>query len=377
MSDKKSIILIGSAWPLRGGLANYNERLVREFNKLGWKSLIYTFSLQYPKILFPGKTQFSDEPAPIDLDIRVTINSINPLNWFITGWKIRKMRPDLVVIKFWIPFMAPCLGTIARIIKGNKHTRVISIIDNIIPHEKRPGDMILAKYWVNSVDGFITMSRAVLKDLDVFNKSKPKVFCPHPVYDNFGMAIPKVQAKELLSLDKNLKYVLFFGFIRDYKGLDLLIQAFADERLRNSDIRLLVAGEFYTDPKPYHDLIEKLNLASNIVLHTDFINDSEVNKYFCASDIVAQPYKHATQSGVTQIAYYFDKPMVITNVGGLAEFVPNGKAGFVVEPLPSKIADALFEFFDKNLESDFVQNVKIEKQKFTWQKMINSILELM
>jgi glycosyltransferase involved in cell wall biosynthesis len=368
--------MIGSAWPLRGGLANFNERLVREFNTLGWKSQIYTFSLQYPKILFPGKTQYSDEPAPEDLDIHVKVNSINPLNWILIGWKIRQMRPDMVVIKFWIPFMAPCLGTISRIIRGNKHTRVISIIDNIIPHEKRPGDMVLAKYWVKSVDGFIAMSRAVLTDLDSFDKSKPKVFCPHPIYDNFGKAVEKNAAKEMLSLDKDLKYVLFFGFIRDYKGLDLLIQAFADERLRQSDIRLLVAGEFYTDPKPYHELIQTLDLSSNIVLHTDFINDSDVYKYFCACDIVAQPYKHATQSGVTQIAYHFDKPMIITNVGGLAEFVPDGKAGFVIEPEPSAIASAIYRFYNLNKEKEFVENTHIEKRKYSWKSMVDSVLSV-
>lgn len=368
--------MIGSAWPLRGGLANFNERLVREFQANGWKSSIYTFSLQYPSLLFPGKSQYSEEPSPVDLEIHIKINSINPLNWIKIGYKIRKLKPDLVVIKFWIPFMAPCLGTIARIIRRNKHTKVISIIDNIIPHEKRPGDRILAKYWTSSVDGFIAMSRSVMSDLEKFAPTKPKEFCPHPVYDNFGQAVDKLKAREILGLDPGIKYVLFFGFIRDYKGLDLLIEAFSSDKIRSENIKLIVAGEFYTDPKPYLELIEKHNLKDNIILHTDFINDSDVYKYFCAADLVAQPYKHATQSGVTQIAYHFGKPMIITNVGGLAEFVPDGKAGYVVEPDSSSISDAIFKYFSENHEIEFIENVKIEKNNFSWAKMINKIINI-
>ena len=294
-----------------------------------------------PPFLFPGKTQYSTDPAPADLDIMVKVNSVNPLNWIWIGQEIRDMKPDLVLIKFWIPFMAPCLGTIARIIRKNKHSKIISIIDNIIPHEKRPGDRSLGSYWVKSVDGFVVMSKSVLNDLDTFDKSKPKLFCPHPLYDHFGEILPKSIARKSLSLEEDRKYILFFGFIRDYKGLDLLLNAMADERIRGMKIKLLVAGEFYTNSKPYFDILKQKNLSESVVMTGDFIPDSDVAKYFNACDIVVQPYKDATQSGVTQIAYHFNKPMITTNVGGLAEIVPDGKVGYVIKPDSKEIAEAI------------------------------------
>jgi D-inositol-3-phosphate glycosyltransferase len=373
MPDVKTVVLIGSAYPLRGGLSAFNERIIREYQNQGYNALIYTFSLQYPGFLFPGKTQYSTDPPPADLNIKVKVNSINPLNWIKVGLELRRMRPELVLVKFWIPFMAPCFGTIVRIIKGNKHTKIVSIIDNIIPHEKRPGDYILAKYWVNSADGFITMSRQVLGDLKKFTTNKPAIFCPHPIYDNYGEHIPMAIARRSLGLSADLSYVLFFGFIRDYKGLDLLIQAFSFVRDKTSSIRLVVAGEFYCDPKPYHDLIDKLQLHDTIILKTDFIPESLVGNYFCACNLVVQPYKSATQSGVTQIAYHFNKPMVITNVGGLEEFVEDGKVGFVVNPDPLEIADSILKFFESGLEESFVKNVTLEKERFSWTAMTSAI----
>jgi len=372
----KKIVIIGSAYPLRGGLAAYNERLAREFQTTGDEVTIYSFSLQYPSILFPGKSQYSSEPSPDDLEIRTKVNSINPLNWLKVGREIRKLRPDLVIVKFWMPFMAPCLGTICRKIRKNQHTRVISIIDNIIPHEKRPGDKTLAGYFVKSVDGFVAMSRSVMEELEQFDREKPKVFCPHPLYDNFGKALSKMEAKKRLGLDEAGKYILFFGFIRDYKGLDLLLNAFADSRIRDLDIRLLVAGEFYCDSKPYQEIIDNNNLNDRVVMSNDFIPDSEVVNYFCAVDLVVQPYKSATQSGVTQIAYHFNKPMIITNVGGLAEFVPDGEAGYVVDPEPEEISDAIVRFYEENREKEFSAQVAVEKEKYTWRKMTEAILTL-
>lgn len=371
------MVIIGSAYPLRGGgLATYNERLARAFAANGDKVTIYTFTLQYPGFLFPGKTQYSEGPAPTDLDIVVAINSVNPFNWIKVGRRIKKLRPDLVVIKFWIPFMGPAFGTILRIIRSNKHTKVISIIDNIIPHEKRPGDRMFSNYFVKSVDGFIAMSRAVLKDLETFDKVKPKLYSPHPLYDNFGALIPKEEAKKVLGLDPGFSYMLFFGFIRDYKGLDLLIEAFADERLRKYSVKLVIAGEYYTNAEPYIELIKKHKLEEYIVQRTDFIPDDKVAPYFCASDIVVQPYKDATQSGVTQVAYHFNRPMLVTNVGGLPEMIPHGKVGYVVEPDAREIADALVDFYENSREQEFIPFVEEEKKKYSWQTMLDAIEQL-
>lgn len=376
MSEKRKIVIIGSAHPLRGGLATYNERLAKAFIQAGDDVRIETFKLQYPSILFPGKTQYSESPAPIDIHIEASINSINPFNWIKVGRKIRKQNPDIVIVKFWMPFMAPCFGKIARIIKKKRSTKIISIIDNIIPHEKRAGDRMLSNYFVKAVDGFVAMSKSVLDDLETFDKLKPKVFCPHPLYDNFGEVIPKEIAKQKLGLDASKKYILFFGFIRDYKGLDLLLEAFAKCTEKDKSLRLLVAGEFYTDSKQYFEIIKKHHLEELVHMHNDFIPDEKVVDYFCAADIVVQPYKDATQSGVTQIAYHFNKPMIVTDVGGLAEIVPNGKVGFVVSPVVTEIADAMLNFFQNQKEEEFSSNAAIEKAKYSWDKMVDAIEEL-
>jgi len=370
------IIILGSAHPLRGGLAAYNERLAREYIAQGHSVQIYTFSLQYPDFLFPGTTQYSDQPAPDDLYIHVKVNSVNPFNWFSVGKEIKKLNADLLIIKFWLPFMAPCLGTIARIVKGNKKTRVVSVIDNIIPHEKRFGDFMLAKYFVNSVDGFIAQSRSVLDDLNQFDAKKPKVFSPHPLYDNFGAAPNKIEAIDKLGLEHNGQYLLFFGFIRDYKGLDLLLHAMADERIRNSYTQLIIAGEFYSNSDYYLQLITDLHLHDKVILRTDFIPDDLVKYYFCAADMVVQPYKHATQSGVTQICYHFNRPMLVTNVGGLPEIVPDGVVGYVTEPNATDIADHLVQFYTEHTEFLFSQNIKQEKLKYSWKAMVERIKEV-
>lgn len=371
------IVIIGTAHPLRGGLAAYNERLAYAFQEAGEEVEIYSFSLQYPGFLFPGKTQYTDEPAPKDLNIRTRINSVNPFNWLSVGNEISKLKPDIVIVKFWLPFMGPCFGTILRRIKKNKHSRVVSIIDNIIPHEKRFGDRPFAKYFVKPVDAFVVMSRSVEEDMKKFVRAdQPVRFIPHPIYDNYGLPIAKDESRKKLGLDSDGKYLLFFGFIRDYKGLDLLLDAMADERIRKMGVKAIVAGEYYSDSKPYEEQIERLGIKDLLILHTDFIPDSEVGPYFGAADMVVQPYKTATQSGISQMAYHFEKPMLVTNVGGLPEIVPNGKAGYVSEPNAKEIADAIVDFYENNRKESFEQFVKEEKKKFSWETMVNGIKEL-
>jgi len=370
------ITLLGTAYPYRGGLAAYNERLIRQFNKEGHQGNIETFTLQYPNFLFPGETQYANWDAPEDLEIKESVNSISPLNWIKVGRKIKKEKPDILIIKYWLPFMAPAFGSIARIVKSNKHTKVISILDNIIPHEHRLGDTMFSKYFVGAVDAFVGMSQSVLDDLNQFTTSKPRAFSPHPLFDNFGDAVTKKKAAAFLKLDSNQKYLLFFGLIRDYKGLDLLLEAMAENELKDKGVKLLVAGEFYSDSKPYFDLIKKHNLEDRVIFHQKFIPDPEVKYYFGVADLIVQPYKSATQSGVTQIAYHFEKAMIVTNVGGLAEIIPNGKVGFVVDSEPKKIAGAIVEFYDKNLEEPFHKHILAEKEKYAWSKMTQTILDL-
>lgn len=367
------ITILSTAFPYRGGIAVFTERLARAFQTSNDEVNISTFSLQYPNFLFPGKSQYSTAKKPDDLEISQEVNSINPFNWIKVGRKIRNQKPDILILKYWIPFMAPCLGTISRIVRSNKHTKVICVIDNLIPHEKRIGDQLLNSYFVKSVDGFVAMSESVFNDLDKFEKDKKKILGVHPLYDNFGDAISKSEAINRLSLDSNFKYMLFFGIIRQYKGLDILLEAFADNRLQHQNLKLIVAGEFYEDSNPYHELIIKHKLQDSIILHTNFIPDNEVVNYFCASDIIVQPYKNATQSGVTQIAYHFEKPMLVTNVGGLKEIIPNNKVGYVCEPNTKAVSDCLFDFFANKKEDEFINGVKAEKSKYSWGKMIANI----
>lgn len=370
------VIILGTAYPYRGGLSAFNERLAYEYQSQGHEVEIYTFTLQYPNFLFPGKSQYSSDPKPENLTILRKVNSCNPFNWIKVGREISRKKPDLLITKFWLPFMAPCFGTIARIVRRNKHTRIISILDNVIPHEHRIGDKLFVRYFVNSTHGFVAMSKSVLQDLRLFTKNKPAAFCPHPLYDHYGQRLEREEALRLLKLPTQNRYALFFGFIRAYKGLDLLLQAFADERLRNSNTKLIVAGEFYSDSTPYLELIKQLKLEDQVILRTDFIPDNDVNQYFSAADIITQPYKTATQSGVTQVAFHFEKPMLVTNVGGLAEIVPDGKIGYVVEPDRQQIADALVNYFEQNKQDEFEQNIKEEKKKYTWDHLVDAIQQL-
>jgi glycosyltransferase involved in cell wall biosynthesis len=371
------VVIIGPAYPLRGGLATYDERLARAFKEAGDEARIVTFSLQYPNFLFPGQTQFSTEAGPTDLAIEVSLNSVNPLSWWKVGRKLRAERPDLVVFRFWLPFMGPALGTVARLVRGNGHTRVVAITDNVIPHEARLGDGPLTRYFLSACDGFVTMSRSVLSQLkDLGFGQKPAQYRPHPLYDNFGPIKPKSEALAALSLSDSAGYLLFFGFIRAYKGLDILLEAFADERIAALPIKLIIAGEFYEDAAPYEELIRRYNLENRIVRATDFIPNEKVVDYFCAADLIMQPYKNATQSGVSQIAYHFERPMLVTDVGGLAELIPDGVVGYVVPPSPAAIADVVVDFYANKREAAFAAGVREEKKQFSWPVMVAALKEV-
>jgi glycosyltransferase involved in cell wall biosynthesis len=372
------ILIIGPAHPLRGGLASYNERLAKQFIDEGNEPTIYTFSLQYPSFIFPGTTQYSTEPKPSNLTINVCINSINPFNWIKVGNNIKNEKPDLVIVRYWLPLMGPCLGFILRQIKKNKHTKIVCIADNIIPHEKRFGDKAFTKYFVQPVDAFITMSDKVMTDLKLFAPTKPAQLVAHPLYDNFGEKVSKEEARLKLGIKNEELILLFFGFIRKYKGLDLLLDAMKiikNSKFNIQNSKLLIAGEFYEDRKAYDEQIEKLGIQESLILHTDFIPDSEVKYYLCAADVVVQPYKNATQSGVTPLAYHFEKPMIVTNVGGLPSLVPNNKVGLIAEPNAESLAEKILEYFTKG-EANFLPHLIEEKKKFTWSKMTATIKQI-
>ncbi len=370
------ITFLGPAYPFRGGLAAFNERLARQFTTECKDVDIRTFTLQYPKIFFPGKTQFINGPAPEGIKIVRELNSINPFNWLRTGLKIKKEKPDILLIRYWLPFMAPCLGIVARIVKSNKYSMIISVVDNAIPHEKRPGDMMLTKFFMKSIDGAIVLSDSVRYDIERLRKDIPITVSPHPLFDNYGKKLSRNEALAALNLDPDYFYLLFFGFVRDYKGLDILLKAFADKRLREKKLKLIVAGEFYESEIPYRTIVEESGLEKDVIFFNHYIDENEVKFFFSSADLVVQPYKSATQSGVTQIAYQFEVPMLVTDVGGLKEIVSHEKCGYVVKPDPEDIASSIIDYLDNNRKKAFSECVKKEKEKFSWNKMTDSVTEV-
>ena len=371
----RTCIIVGPAHPLRGGIADFNEALCSALIAEGIQTSIVSFYLQYPGFLFPGKTQTTGNQVPQTLNIQPLISSINPFSWRKAAAYIRKQRPDFVVIRYWLPFMSPALSTIARHVR-KAGIRVIAITDNVIPHEKRIGDKWLTQYFVNSCDAFIAMSTTVVEDLKKFTTNKPVAFSPHPVYDIFGEKISKAAARKNLGLEMGEKVILFFGFIRTYKGLDLLLEAMADEQVRKRDVKLVVAGEFYGDQEKYRKLVAALGLTGRIIFHSSYIGKEEVKNFFCAADLVVQPYRSATQSGITQIAYHFERPMIVTDVGGLSEMVPDGKVGYVVPVNAAGIARRIVDFYSENKESFFERNAATEKERFTWKGFVNNLIDL-
>lgn len=371
------VTILGTAHPFRGGLAAFNERMALELVNQGNEVTIETFTTQYPSFLFPGKSQYSDQPNPKKLKINRSFSSVNPFSWIRLGRRLKKEKPDVIIVKFWLPFMGPCFGSILRIAKKNRHTKVICVVDNMIPHEKRAGDKPFTKYFVKPVDGFVAMSQSVLEDVAKFTPTENKILSPHPIYDNFGTAISREEALKKLNLSADYRYLLFFGIIRKYKGLDLLLEAFSDDFFEENKIKLIVAGEHYDDKEMYDAIIEKNQLEKNIIRVAEFIPDDKVKLYFCAADLVVQPYKNATQSGITQIAYHFEKPMVVTDVGGLAELCPNEKVGYVVEPQKTAINLAIKRFFNEADKNEMLRHIRAEKKKLGWDFLINSIFSLL
>ena len=373
MQRSLKITIVGPAHPYRGGLASIMESMAREFQARGSEVYIKTFTLQYPSLLFPGKSQTVDTPPPADLVIERSVSTINPYTWWRVGRQLRRAKPDIVLMKYWTPFMAPCFGSIARCVRKNGHTKVICQIDNVEPHEHHIIDKPCNKYFLRSVDGFIYMSEQVHSELRAYT-SAPAMFSPHPLFDNFGERIERNEACRRLNIDPEQRYALFFGLIRDYKGLDTLIDAW--QMFRRNGHKLLIAGEFYASRDKYVRQIEALGLKDDIILHDFFIPDSDVSNYFSAADCVVLPYKSATQSGVTQICYNFCTPVIVTNVGGLAEIVPDGRVGLVCDPSKEGVADALERIYEGDALQRFGEAMREERKRFTWSSMCDKIEEL-
>ena len=503
---------------MRGGIAASAERLAYALQDAGCEVVIYSFSLQYPDFLFPGKSQFTDDPAPAGLTIKTRLNAVNPFNWLIVGREIAREDADQIIVRFWLPFMGPCLGTVLRVARRMAHKKlhITALVDNIVPHEKRPGDRPFARYFVRACDDFVVMSKSVGEEIRGFlpgnptpdpspegrgdtlpagkgeelnrdrtdvspegregtlpeskgeelnrdrtdaspegredtlpeskgeelnrdradvspegregtlpegkgeelnndrtdvspegrgdtlpegkgeelNNDKMDVppeaahatsplpsgegsgvglrirYAPHPVYDSYGQPADQTEARRRLGLPEQVPLVLFFGLIRKYKGLDLLLAALAQA----TDIHAVIAGECYEPWEDYQNIISANNLGDRVHLFTDFIPAEQVRFFFSAADLVVQPYRSATQSGISQIAYHFEKPMVVTNVGGLPEIVTDGVSGYVVAPEPGAIAAAMRDFFENNRAAGMQAGVREEKKRFSWENLVEKLL---
>ena len=381
------IVILGTSWPYRGGLATFNERLARQFADEGHEVEVWTFTLQYPSFLFPGKTQYTSEAAPKGLVIRRVLNSCNPFNWVRVGRMARKAAPDMLICCYWMAFFAPAYGLVSRIARRNGKTRCVALVHNMIPHEPSMLDKLFAPYFVGSQDGFVALSESVVKDIEKVQRYKgqgdkgqsgsvPMTFSPHPIYDHYGERMGKAEACRALGLPEGKQYMLFFGLVRAYKGLDLLLDAFGMVKDQLPELQLIIAGEFYEDEEKYRGQIAANGLKERVIVRNEFIPDDDLRKYFGAADLIVQPYKTATQSGVTQGAFHFEKPMLVTNVGGLGEIVHDHKMGYACEPSPAAIADDLRDYFTNHRQAAYTAYLQQEKTQYAWSNMTKAFVKV-
>ncbi len=374
MSEHRRIALLGPMYPYRGGIAHLSETMATKLISRGHQVYAITFKRQYPEFLFPGKTQYENELISDQTIVAERlVDSINPFSWRDTVRFIQKLGIEIVVFRYWMPFFAPAFGSIARRL-SRRGIKSVAIVDNAIPHEHRLGDILLGRYFFKAMSGCVVMSHAVDQDLDRLNVSCPRTFAPHPVYDSFGEPVDRIQARKRLNLDVDAPIILFFGFVRRYKGLHVLLNSLQKIRDALPNICLLVAGEFYEDEALYREQIKTLGIEEQVRLVNQYLPKNEVAVYFAAADAVVQPYLSATQSGVAQVAYQFEVPIITTDVGGLSEAVPNEEAGLIV---PSNdhvaLADAVIRYFNEDMREKLLIGVKRQKESLGWERFIDAI----
>jgi glycosyltransferase involved in cell wall biosynthesis len=364
------IAFLSTFYPFRGGIAQFNASLYRSFEKEHVVKA-FTFTRQYPDFLFPGETQMVTEKDNADkIPSERVLDTMNPFTYSSAAGKIREFAPDIMMMKYWMSYMAPSLGTVAKKVK--KTSKVITILDNVIPHEKRFFDESFTKYFLKQNHGFVVMSDSVKNDLLKLKPDARYIFHPHPLYDHFGQKVNSEEAKKKLNIPAGNKVILFFGFIRDYKGLDLLIDAMSK---LNDEYVLVIAGEVYGSFDKYTEQIEKSGLKDKICLHVRYISDDEVPLFFSSADVCVLPYKSATQSGITSIAYHFDLPLIATDTGGLKESIDHNKSGLIVDsPDSNLIATAIETYFSQNLKPKFQSEIKLLKNKLSWERLSKAII---
>lgn len=369
----RKVIIISPAYPLRGGIAESTELLYKEYKKKGMNCQIISYKLQYPKFFFPGKKQTVNDSKKESFNIVSKLNSISPISWYLTAKYIKSEKPDYVIFRFWNPFFSFCLGFIAFYLKNIKK---VGWVDNVFPHKKVPFQKYLIHFFLKKMDAFLVMSDSVKNDIKKFQVNSPVYNSIHPIYNNFGEIVKQSRARQKINVSLDDKYILFFGFIRKYKGLDLLLDSMSDEKIIDRKIKLIIAGEFYENEKHYQKKINDLDLSDSVFIYDHYIDNNEVNNYFCASDLVVQPYLSATQSGISMIAFHFNKPVLATNVGGLREYINHGKTGYLVEPISTEITRLIVDYFDNHRQLEFSNHIKKIKNQYSWSKLVDSFEEI-
>lgn len=367
------IAILSCFYPYRGGISQFNASLFKELEK-NHEVAAFNFSRQYPDFLFPGKTQYVDKnDLAIAIDSQRVLDTANPFTYISTAKKIREWNPDLLVMRYWMPYFAPSQGWVAR--HMNPNTKVISILDNVISHEPKFFDKAFTRYYLNSNDAYMVLCNAVRDDLLSFKKNAAYVVSPHPLYSHFGNKVDRAVAAKALDIHPDKKTILFFGLIRDYKGLDILLEAF---NTLDDSYQLVIAGEPYGSFNKYQDIINNSNLKDNIKLHTRYIPDTEVSTFFSASDVCVLPYRSATQSGISSISYHFEVPLITTNVGGLKETIGDRGTGIIVNEIcASAISNSIKEYFsDEKVRKNAIKNIKLEKERLSWNVFSKRLIKL-
>ncbi len=373
----RHIVSIGPVYPYRGGIAQFLETMHATLQARGHTSALVSFRRQYPDLLFPGKTQYTTDPPTTPVEAPRLIDTLNPWSWFKTARAVIRQKPEVLVFMHWMPFFAPAYGFIAWRVR-KQGIRVLAVVHNALPHEPRPGDRMLSRYFLKACDGLVVLSSTVEAEIEQLGITVPVVRSHHPVYDRFGPLQPRVEARDGLGLPQDAPVLLFFGFIRKYKGLQVLLDAMPAVLARRPDVRLVIAGEFYENEAEYRTQIDRLGLKEALHLHAEYIPEDQVPVFFSAADVVVQPYLSASQSGIAQVAYHFERPLIVTAVGALPEVVPHEEAGLVVPPkAPGALANAIVHFFDGNLSQPLTEGVRRQKKRYSWAGFCEALEGLM
>jgi glycosyltransferase involved in cell wall biosynthesis len=377
LAPSRHVVLLGPAYPYRGGIAHFTEKMYRGLCTLGHTVDVVTFRRQYPRFVFPGHSQFEPPEVAAPFVAERLIDTLNPLSWRHTAASVAARRPDVVVVSYWMPFFAAAFASIARRLR-RQNIPVLAILHNVLPHERHPGDRWLSRHFLSACDGCVVMSAAVEADVRALNTKAPLERIDHPVYDLFGPIVPRDEARRRLAVPSEADVLLFFGFVRRYKGLDVLLESLPQVLRHRPSVLLIVAGECYEDLSEMQAFVRSHGLEDHVRFDVRYIPGEAVADYFAAADVVVQPYRSATQSGVAQIAFHYERPLIVTDVGGLAEVVPHEQVGYVVPPEdPAALAAAIVRFFEENGGERFTAGLREAKQRYSWDRLYDALDRLL